>query len=116
MGAIIRHLPDIIRVTGMATIRVYAELGIRPNRCHIRNRSDSGRSIHSELNDLEVSHHGHIFMFKVVTVKNVSPLIAVEPHDDFQRLGRSKINGVLPSMVVRAGAVAAGESLEMNEM
>ena len=55
-------------------------------------------------------------MFKIMTVKNVSPLIAVEPHDDFPRLGRSKVNSVLPSMVVGAGAVAAGEGLEMNEV
>src|SRR5882757_11218618 len=49
----------------------------------------------------EISHHSHVLMFQVVTVKDETTSIVGETNQNLSGLRREQIQGVLPPLIVR---------------
>src|SRR5699024_9102185 len=71
---------------------------------------DTGPNLGERSEGLEVGHHHHVLVLQVVAVHDVLARIVGEPDGDFDDLARSNVDGVLPALVVRAGAAPSAPS------
>src|ERR1700722_14070778 len=70
----------------------------------------------SSSDDLEVSHHTHIFVLQVVAMENVASAITRKSNQDVRGLSGAEVDGVFPTLIVGTRPATVSQDLEVNQI
>src|SRR5580658_4824134 len=68
------------------------------------------------LDQLEISHHAHVLVFEVVTMKNIASAITRKSNQNVRGLSGAHIDRVFPACIIRTGTAAVPENLKVNQV